>query len=153
MAKTKIKRRRPGYIFHQRKIEGSLGDIFSGNNISLLIDRRRFDKLHFAVAVDMGPLRKVPASFAARLRCRRDPVGAEYFERQAAPVRVMHGVRHQGRDHSAFRVGGQEHGLPAVSCSPLPLKASPRSTIGRATRTRQARQRPSALCGHSSEVP
>ncbi len=52
MAKVRIKRQRPGRIFRQRKIEASIGEIFRGNNLRFLVDRRPFEKLQFAVAAD-----------------------------------------------------------------------------------------------------
>jgi hypothetical protein len=66
-------------------------------------------------ALGVPQLREVPALRGACLRGGSHPVGSEHIERQTAAVRAVHGVRPQGRDHSAPGMGRCRYWLPAIS--------------------------------------
>jgi hypothetical protein len=65
-------------------------------------------------AVGVAVLRKLLASFAARLRRSRHSLGSRRFERCSASACPLHGLRLKGSDAPASRLGRRRCRLPAV---------------------------------------
>jgi hypothetical protein len=63
----------------------------------------------------MVVVRALPASCAARLRCRCHFVGARRLQRQATPWRSLHQLRQQRCNTSAPRLGRQSYWLSTLS--------------------------------------